>query len=131
MQGRDNRLFIEAVFWYMAARRWRDLPPEFGKWNTAYMRFRRWNLSGSWHRLAEEVQDDAELQAQFEKIVAHANRLRQRAIQKASKNGMRQAYNSLAFKSSSEQKSYGSEIEASSDWLRLVMGPDRQRIIRK
>ncbi|HWX01578.1 transposase [Collimonas sp.] len=124
MQARDNRLFIEAVFWYVGVRRWRNLPPEFGKWNTAYMRFRRWNLCGIWHRLKAEVKDDPELLAHFEKIVAHADHVRLRAAQKANRRSARQAYSWPALKS-------GSEIEAASDWLRLVMGPTRQRTISK
>lgn len=82
MQGRDNRLFVEAVFWYAGTHRWRNLPTEFGKWNTAYMRFRRWNLRGLWHRLKEETKDDPELLVQFEKIVAHADNVQMRAQQK-------------------------------------------------
>ncbi|PFH04371.1 putative transposase of IS4/5 family DUF4096 [Collimonas sp. PA-H2] len=131
MQGRDNRLFIEAVFWYVSARRWRNLPPEFGKWNTAYMRFRRWNLSGIWHRLKEEVKDDPELLAQFEKIVAHADNIQRRAVQKANKKSVRKAHSWPMLKSGNEGNPYGSEIEAGSDWLRLIMGSMRQRVNSK
>ncbi len=47
--GRDNRLFIEAVFWIIRSdATWRSLPPEFGKWYTNYTRFRRWTLDGRW-----------------------------------------------------------------------------------
>ena len=30
---------------------WRDLPPEFGKWETAYQRYRLWGDLGIWPRL--------------------------------------------------------------------------------
>ena len=47
--GRDNRLFIEAVFWIVrTGSPWRSLPPHFGKWNTNYMRFRRWTQKRVW-----------------------------------------------------------------------------------
>ena len=47
--GRDNRLFIEAVFWIVRNRSsWRRLPPHFGKWYTNYTRFRRWTRKGIW-----------------------------------------------------------------------------------
>jgi len=50
--GRDNRLFMEAVLWIARVDApWRDLPPEFGKWYTAYTRFRRWSKKGVWPRV--------------------------------------------------------------------------------
>ena len=46
--ARDNRLFIEAVFWILRNQSsWRRLPPHFGKWYTNYTRFRRWRARGS------------------------------------------------------------------------------------
>ena len=30
---------------------WRDLPPQFGLWNSAYQRFARWSRAGVWHRV--------------------------------------------------------------------------------
>jgi transposase len=50
--ARDNRLFLEAVLWIArTGRPWRELPPEFGKWFTAYARFRRWTQKGVWTRV--------------------------------------------------------------------------------
>lgn len=48
----DNRLFVDAVLWLArTAAPWRDVPPEFGSWRTAYCRFRRWTLSCVWECL--------------------------------------------------------------------------------
>ena len=37
---------------------WRDLPPEYGKWNTVYRRFNRWKKSGVWEKILEKLIDD-------------------------------------------------------------------------
>ncbi|WP_250514598.1 IS5 family transposase [Caballeronia sp. INDeC2] len=38
--GADNRLFVEAVLWIArTGSPWRDLPKEFARWHTAYIRF--------------------------------------------------------------------------------------------
>ena len=45
--SKDNRLFINAVFWILrTGASWRDLPPDYGKWGTVYQRFRRWSKKG-------------------------------------------------------------------------------------
>ncbi|MEF3367813.1 transposase [Methylocystis sp. 9N] len=50
--ARDNRLFLEAVFWILrTGSPWRTLPPRFGKWYTAYTRYRRWERTGVWRRV--------------------------------------------------------------------------------
>jgi transposase len=121
MQGRDNRLFVEAVFWYAGTHRWRNLPTEFGKWNTAYMRFRRWNLRGLWHRLKEETKDDPELLVQFEKIVAHADNVQMRAQQKADMKSPWKDRSWSMWESRNEEKPRAGAVGAGSHWLRLLM----------
>ena len=50
--GEDNRMFVEAVLWIArTGSPWRDLPPEFGSWNSTYQRFARWSRAGVWHRV--------------------------------------------------------------------------------
>jgi transposase len=54
--GRDNRLFLEAVFWIArTGSPWRDLPAEFGKWYTTYTRYHRWEKKGVWPRVIEAL----------------------------------------------------------------------------
>lgn len=55
--GRDNRLFLEAVFWVArTGSPWRNLPAEYGKWYTAYTRYNRWDKKGVWPRVVEALQ---------------------------------------------------------------------------
>ena len=50
--GEDNRLFVDAVLWIArAGAPWRDLPQEFGNWNSVFQRFRRWARKGVWERI--------------------------------------------------------------------------------
>lgn len=38
--GKDNRTFVDAVLWInRAGAPWRDLPDEFGNWNSQSQRF--------------------------------------------------------------------------------------------
>jgi putative transposase len=61
--GEDNRLFVEAVLWLgRTGAPWRDLPAEFGNWNSTFRRFRRWAKSGVWSRLLEKVIEDPDLE---------------------------------------------------------------------
>ena len=56
VSGKDNRLFLEAVLWRVrAGLPWRDLPPEFGNWNTQFRRFRRWAAAGVFETLFEAL----------------------------------------------------------------------------
>jgi len=64
--GADNRLFVEAVLWIArTGAPWRDLPQEFGLWNSAYVRFARWSRSGVWQRVFSELAKDADWQQVF------------------------------------------------------------------
>ncbi len=54
--GDDNRRFIEAVLWInRTGAPWRDLPDEFGNWNSQFQRFRRWGVKGVWERIFNEL----------------------------------------------------------------------------
>ena len=59
--GADNRLFVEAVLWIVrVGAPWRDLPKEFGKWNSVFQRFRRWVRGGVFYQVFAALSDDAD-----------------------------------------------------------------------
>src|SRR5258705_10359414 len=50
------RTVINGVLWRTrTGSPWRDLPGEFGKWKTVYMRHRRWSADGTWERVLDEL----------------------------------------------------------------------------
>lgn len=56
--ARDNRLFIDAVLWIArTGAPWADLPPRFGRHNSAFQRFNRWSKNGVWAQVFEALQD--------------------------------------------------------------------------
>jgi transposase len=57
--ARDNRQFIDAVFWIIrTGSPWRDLPPDYGNWSNTHRRFIRWRDKGVWERLLEVLIDE-------------------------------------------------------------------------
>ena len=52
--GRDNRQFVNAVFWIIrTGAPWRDLPSCYGHWSNTHRRFIRWRDKGVWEKLLE------------------------------------------------------------------------------
>ncbi len=61
--GADTRLFLEAVLWRVrTGSPWRDLPPDFGNWNSTFRRFRRWAGKGVFERLFETLSGEPDFE---------------------------------------------------------------------
>jgi transposase len=59
----DNRLLLEAVLWIArVGAPWRDLPKSFGKWNSAFKRFRRWAGRGVFEQVFTALSEDADFE---------------------------------------------------------------------
>ena len=56
-------MFIEAVLWIACTGSpWRDLPKEFGKWNSVFQRCRRWSKAGRFARIFEEISGEPDME---------------------------------------------------------------------
>jgi transposase len=52
----DHRRVLDGIFWIArTGAPWRDLPHEFGNWNSVYRQFLRWSRSGLWDVLLEAL----------------------------------------------------------------------------
>ncbi|HWW07573.1 transposase [Collimonas sp.] len=94
--GRDNRLFLQAILWIVKRQsKWSNLPPEFGRWQTSYVRFMRWNQADIWRQLAHHLSDDSELQKLLNPIVAFGDEYTRRAAQRSINKDNRIAYSAM------------------------------------
>ena len=54
--SRDARTVLAGVLWILGTHAsWRELPTEFGPWQTAYRRYRNWCAAGTWPRLLQAL----------------------------------------------------------------------------
>lgn len=71
--AKDNRLFINAVFWILrTGSPWRDLPPDYGDWKNTHRRFCRWRDKRIWEKLLEQIICDPD----FEWLMIDASHLK-------------------------------------------------------
>ena len=106
LRAKRNRQFIEALLWLIGSERaWHELPARFGKWNTVYVHFRRWEASNLWAELMDDASGDAELHAAIKKICAYG---KQRNLRNKYRSGATAAL--------------AAESDSDLHWLRLVDG---------
>lgn len=58
---RDHRQVIDGILHRVRTGvQWRDLPERFGPWKTVYECHRLWSVDGTWERLLQQVQAEAD-----------------------------------------------------------------------
>jgi transposase len=54
---RDSRQIVDAILWILrTGSPWRDLPDEFGPWQSAWRLFDQWNFDGTLDRVLQKLQ---------------------------------------------------------------------------
>lgn len=68
---RDHRTVVEAIVWkYRTGAPWRDLPERFGPWQTAWKRHAKWSRDGTWQRVWQALQANADDAGELDWLVA-------------------------------------------------------------
>ena len=61
--GADEWAVCGGVLWVLrTGSPWRDLPEEFGNWNSVFQRFRRWAIKGVWESLFNALVEDPDFE---------------------------------------------------------------------
>ncbi len=68
---RDHRVVLEAIAWrFRTGSPWRDLPERFGPWQTVWKRHDRFSADGTYARLLQAVQADADAAGELDWVVS-------------------------------------------------------------
>jgi len=55
----DHRTILAGMLWVArTGAAWRDLPAQFGPWETVHGRYRRWRSAGIWQRILDTLEQD-------------------------------------------------------------------------
>ena len=63
----DHRTILNGLRWRLRTGcPWRDIPERYGKWETIYSRFRRWQQAGIWDRILAVIQAEDDAKGQLD-----------------------------------------------------------------
>lgn len=67
----EHRRVVEGIIWrFRTGSPWRDLPAEFGPWQTAWKRHHRFSLDGTWDLIHAELLADADAAGELDWAVS-------------------------------------------------------------
>jgi transposase len=82
--AKDHRKVVEAILWIdRTGAPWRDLPQEFGPWQSIATRFYRWVEDGVWDHVLAELQRQADASGDLDWELHHVDGTSIRAHQHA------------------------------------------------
>lgn len=68
---RDHRQVVEGIIYrYRCGIAWRDLPADFGAWQTVWKRHRAWSADGTWDRILDALLVRADADGELDWSVA-------------------------------------------------------------
>ncbi|MEW2121224.1 transposase [Streptomyces sp. NPDC005474] len=57
----DDRRVLNGIVWkFRTGTAWRDVPDQYGPWQTLHTRFRRWALDGTFEQMRQAAQSQAD-----------------------------------------------------------------------
>lgn len=62
----DRRIILDGIFWILrTGAPWRDLPKEFGAWQTVWRLFDQWNGDGTLDKILQTMQGEATINTEL------------------------------------------------------------------
>ena len=72
--AKDHRPIVNGILWILrTGAPWRDLPTEYGPWQTIATRFYRWVKAGVWSRVLQELQWQADAAGELDWSLHHVD----------------------------------------------------------
>jgi putative transposase len=84
--AKNNRRFVDALLWIArTGAHWRELPKEFGPWNSVFQRYNRWSKAGVWESIFCALSDDPD----FEYVMIDSTIVRAHQHSAGAKGGLK------------------------------------------